>query len=298
MEQGLDTGLGMRVGGPGTGLSSHLAGMSSLWHDADWQPDKSIHIPNVVQKFPDEADLLPSEQHQLPRGFDAFAKLDEVYELAGAQMDRGIEGAQFLHGRRPTTNPDAIAASADARGAEAHDQTRTMVARQSDPDRKVDVRAVQDARAIDDQIRKAAEAGNQPTRVSNATETANARHDAAKAVKTLEMAEGIGITMAAVAAGQAMDPASGTLAAEAAAAVKAISTAKTAVGMSRPMEDMANAPAASELRRGLGRRVSLAGEDGDTTVDGAPPRHQPSLEPVPRHQPSLDPGDDDGHGPR
>lgn len=289
----------MRVGGSGTGLSSHLAGMSSLWHDADWQPDKSIHIPTVVQKFPDEQDLLPSEQHQLPRGFDGFAKLDEIYEMAGEQMDRGIEGAQFLHGRRPTTNPDvsAIAQSGEGRGVEASDQTRTMVARQSDPDRKVDVRAVQDARAVDDQVRKAAEAGNQPARVSNATESSNARRDAANAVKTLEMAEGIGITMAAVAAGQAIDPASGTLAAEAAAAVKAISTAKTAVGMTRPMEDMANAQSSSELRRGLGRRVSLAGEDGDTTVDVDRPRHQPSLEPAPRHQPSLDPGDDPD-GPR
>lgn len=250
----------MRVGGTSSGLSSHLAGMSSLWHDADWQPDKSIRIPTVVQKFPDEAELLPSEQHQLPRGFDAFAKLDEIYEVAGAQMDRGIQGAQFLHGRRSSGALDAVAQANEAR---PDDQTRTMVVRQATPDRHVDVRAVDDARAIDDQIRKAAEAGNQPSRVSNATETANARKDATRAVKTLEMAEGLGVTMAAVAAGQAMDPAAGTLAAEAAAAVKAISTAKTAVGMSRPMEDLANAPTASEVRRGLGRRVRLPDEDED-----------------------------------
>lgn len=282
----------MRVGGTGTGLSSHLAGMSSLWHDADWQPDKSIHIPTVVQKFPDEQDLLPSEQHQLPRGFDAFAKLDEIYELAGEQMDRGIEGAQFLHGRRATTNPDvaAIGPGGEARAGDA-DATRTLLARQHDPDRTFDVRGAQESRAADDQIRKAREAGNQPTRVSNATEPTSQR-DAAKAVKTLEMAEGIGITMAAVAAGQAIDPAAGTLAAEAAAVVKAASAAKTAVGMTRPMEDMANAQNNADVRRGLGRRVSLAGEDGDTTVDADRPRHQPSLAPLPRHQPSLDPGDD------
>lgn len=285
----------MRVGGSGTGLSSHNAGMSSLWHDADWQPDKSIHIPQVVQKFPDEQDLLPSEQHQLPRGFDAFAKLDEMYEAAGAQMDRGIEGAQFLHGRRPTTNPDGTAISAlggEGRASEAHDATRTMVQRANDPDRKVDVRSVQESRAIDDQIRKAAQAGNQPTRVSNATESSNAQTDAARAVKTLEMAEGIGITMAAVAAGQAIDPVSGTIAAEAASVVKAISTAKTAVGMTKAMEEMPETSKAAELRRGLGSRRAAEEEEGDTSLDGAPPRHQPSLEPIPRHQPSLDPGDD------
>lgn len=236
--------------------------MSSLWHDADWQPDKSIHIPTVVQKFPDESELLPSEEHQLPRGFDAFAKLDEIYEVAGAQMDRGIEGAQFLHGRRPVgAQQDAIARATDGRGAQ--DVTRTMVMRQSDPDRQVDVRAAQEARAINDQIRKAAEAGNQPTRVSNAAETATAHKDAIQAVKTLEMAEGIGITMAALAAGQAVDPAAGTLAAEAAAAIKAIGTAKTAVGMTRPMEEMANAPTSAELRRGVGRRVRLRDDEGD-----------------------------------
>lgn len=282
----------MRVGG--SGLSSHNAGMSALWHDADWQPDKAINVPQVVQRFPDEESLLPSEQHQLPRGFDAFAKIDEIYEAAGAQMDRGIEGAQFLHGRRPTTNPDAsaVTAAAQSPSAENHEVTRTLVARASDPDRKVDVRSVQESRAIDQQIKNAAEAGNQPTKVSNATESSNARNDAAAAVKTLEMAEGIGITMAAVAAGQAIDPVSGTLAAEAASAVKAISTAKTAIGMTRAMEGMPETSRAEELRRGLGRRVMLADEEDDGSIGAAPPRHQPSLQPIPEHQPSLDPGDE------
>ncbi len=281
----------MRVGGSGTGLSSHNAGMSSLWHDADWQPDKSIHIPQVVQRFADEAELLPSEQHQLPRGFDAFAKLDEIYETAGAQMERGLEGAAFLHGKKPSPTPDARALAArsdEGPGAAAYDATRTMVARASDPDRKTDVMAAQEARAADQQIKKAAEAGNQPTRVSNASESSHQK-DATRAVKALEMAEGIGITMAAVAAGQALDPVSGTMAAEAAAAIKAISTAKTAVGMTRPMSELADASHTSELRRGLARPSA---DDGDTTLDVDRPRHQPSLEPAPRHQPSLDESDD------
>lgn len=285
----------MRVGGSGTSLSSHAAGMSSLWHDADWQPEKTLQTPKVTQKFADEQELLPSEQHQLPRGFDAFAKMDELYEAAGQQMDRGIEGAQFLHGKRPVTNPDNAAVGRSEDRPEAHEVTRTMMARASDPDRKVDVRAVQDARAIDDQVRKAAEAGNQPTKVSNATESTNARQDAARAVKTLEMAEGIGITMAAVAAGQAIDPASGTLAAEAASVVKAITTAKTAVGMTKGMEEMPEATRSESLRRGLSaRRAEELEEEEDGTVDADSPRHQPSLSPLPSHQPSLDPGDDRG----
>lgn len=285
----------MRVGGSTSGISSHQAGMSSLWHDPDWRPEKAVDVPKVVQRFADEQELLPSEQHQLPRGADAFAKLDEIYEMAGAQMDRGIEGAQFLHGKRPTTNPDAAAITGEGRVTEPHEAMQARLAKAQDPDRKVDVRAVQETRAIDEQIKRAAEAGNQPTKVSNATESSHARQDAAKAVKTLEMAEGIGITMAAVAAGQAIDPASGTLAAEAASIVKAISTAKTAIGMTNAMEEMPESSRAAELRRGLkSRQASLAEEEGDTTLDAGPPRHQPSLEPIPGHQPSLDPGDDQG----
>ena len=80
-----------------------------------------------------------------------------------------------------------------------------------------------------------------------------------------------------------------------AAAIKAVSTAKTAVGMTKPMEEMPETSHATELRRGLSRRAARASEDEDglTTLDADRPRHQPSLEPLPRgHQPSLDDPDD------
>jgi hypothetical protein len=97
----------MRVGS--IGVSSHAAGMSALWHDPDFQPVKRFETP-LVQKSFDEMPL-PTEQVELPDGVaDPFAKLDAVYDAAALQMDRGLKGAEFLHGRKAP--PSATAPTA------------------------------------------------------------------------------------------------------------------------------------------------------------------------------------------
>ena len=78
-------------------FSAHRAGMSALWHDADYVPVQRFEIPVVREMLEDMA--LPSEQHQLPTGVDdPFQKLDEIFEVAAAQMEHGIKGAAFLNG--------------------------------------------------------------------------------------------------------------------------------------------------------------------------------------------------------
>ena len=72
--------------------------MSALWHDADYIPEKRFETPTVEKGLEDMA--LPGEQHQLPDGVDdPFKKLDQIYDIAAQQMERGIKGASFLHGK-------------------------------------------------------------------------------------------------------------------------------------------------------------------------------------------------------
>jgi hypothetical protein len=88
----------MRVGS--SPFSAHQAGMSALWHDADYVPEQRFETPVVRTGLEDFA--LPTEQHQLPDGVDdPFKKLEAVFEVAAQQMERGIKGANFLHGHKP-----------------------------------------------------------------------------------------------------------------------------------------------------------------------------------------------------
>lgn len=97
----------MRVGG-----SSHHAGMSSLWHDPDFEPVRQFQTPLVNRNFDDLP--VPTEQHELPDGVkDPFAKLDAVYDAAAVQMERGIKGAEFLHGKKPTAPPNPLVGAND-----------------------------------------------------------------------------------------------------------------------------------------------------------------------------------------
>ena len=92
----------MRIGSTGT---SHHAGMSSIWHDPDFEPGRQFQAPIVTKNFDDLP--VPTEQHELPDGVsDPFAKLDAVYDVAAAQMERGVKGAEFLHGKAaPRVDP-------------------------------------------------------------------------------------------------------------------------------------------------------------------------------------------------
>jgi hypothetical protein len=92
----------MRIGFGVSVASSHAAGMSYLWHDPDYlRPERQLAPPAVHRMFDDMP--LPAEEHELPDGVtDPFAKLEAVYDIAGAQMERGLKGAQFLHGKPAT----------------------------------------------------------------------------------------------------------------------------------------------------------------------------------------------------
>lgn len=256
----------MRIGS--MNFSTHAAGMSALWHDADYIPEKHLQTPTVEKGLAEMP--LPSEQHQLPPGVsDPFAKLDQIYDVAGEQMERGLEGQAFLHGKRA---PAEARGGADL-GARPDDLTRTMVLSQKATETP-SARAAEEARAQKEQVQKAAEAGTAPLKTSNATSPANARRHAERAEKALELAEGLGVSLAAMAVGQAIDPSGGVAGgamADGASVVKAVSTAKTAVGLTRSMDD--DGPS---LRRGL--------------AGAAPRSHQPSLDPGDAgHQPSLKP---------
>lgn len=92
----------MRVGGLSS--SSHAAGMSALWHDPEFDPAVRRFETPLVQKTFDDLPV-PTEQHELPDGVsDPFKKLDAIYDAAAVQMERGIKGAEFLHGKKPVAD--------------------------------------------------------------------------------------------------------------------------------------------------------------------------------------------------
>jgi hypothetical protein len=91
--------------------SAHQAGMSALWHDVDYLPEQRFETPIVRQTLDDMP--LPAEHHQLPDGVaDPFARMEAVFDVAAEQMERGVRGANFLHGKPlpPAVDPAQTAA--------------------------------------------------------------------------------------------------------------------------------------------------------------------------------------------
>ncbi|OGQ21503.1 MAG: hypothetical protein A2138_14845 [Deltaproteobacteria bacterium RBG_16_71_12] len=85
--------------------SAHQAGMSALWHDTDYLPEQRFETP-IVRKTLDDLPL-PGEHHQLPDGVaDPFARMEAVFDVAAEQMERGVRGAAFLHGKPPAAGLD------------------------------------------------------------------------------------------------------------------------------------------------------------------------------------------------
>ena len=87
----------MQVGSVGSGSrGGGVYGTSYLWHD----PDYSLEQTNPyfrVQKSLDTT--LPYREHVEPeRPTDPFVTQEKGYDQAFAQMTRGIEGTNFLHG--------------------------------------------------------------------------------------------------------------------------------------------------------------------------------------------------------
>ena len=103
----------MRIGS--VSHSSHAAGMSALWHDPELDaPIRRFETPLVQKNYDDLP--VPTEHHELPDGVkDPFAKLDAVYDAAAVQMERGIKGSEFLHGKNNKPDPHiaGVAAGAD-----------------------------------------------------------------------------------------------------------------------------------------------------------------------------------------
>jgi len=82
----------MHVGAVGYGY-----GTSRLWHDPDYSYDKPLY-PTRVEKPIDTQ--LPYQEHVLPPELprDPYVAQEKSYDVAFAQMTRGIEGRDFLHG--------------------------------------------------------------------------------------------------------------------------------------------------------------------------------------------------------
>ena len=65
--------------------------------------EKQLDVP-VVHKGLEEMPL-PSEMHQKTSDVDPFQKQEQIYDVAAAQMERGIAGKNFLEGHRMGLDP-------------------------------------------------------------------------------------------------------------------------------------------------------------------------------------------------
>ncbi len=275
----------MRIGGSSI-ASTHAAGMSALWHDAaldeDGLPLKRLHIPTVEKKIEDLP--LPGEDHQLPEGYaDPFARMDAAYDVAAAQMERGLKGTEFLHGRNSEkkapprvegpaatgeiTLPQqakpqgSLAARSDERRPiEHHAETKTYAVEAGDRSRPMDHRVKEDARVERETVRQISQAaGHTGPAQPNAAATA-ARKEAERATEALHMAESLGIPAA-------LTPMAATQIAQAATLPAAVASAVTIAGAAVSAasvvtvgiaQGMSEEPAL--LRRGL-RRATQEQQD-------------------------------------
>lgn len=271
----------MRVGG--VSVSSHAAGMSALWHDPDFAPVQRFETP-LVQKNFDELPL-PTDPVELPDGVpDPFAKLDAAYDAAALQMDRGLKGSEFLHGRKaaaavtpPTTStlPDPTTTTAPAGPARsgADEPTRLVdrpradhVAAAQRHDHVHQSTATTQQRLEREHHRglDAAAGAYQPGATSTSTKTAAAAEaERAAHQGALDSAASVAATFAPMAAAQVVTTAAQgplpALAAQAAHAVEVAGAVASAgelalVGVSEGLKDTAPTGDDGAPRRGLRRR--------------------------------------------
>ncbi|MBM3963210.1 MAG: hypothetical protein FJ137_05535 [Deltaproteobacteria bacterium] len=258
--------------------------MSALWHDPDFHPVKRFETPVVGKNY--EELPLPAEQVELPDGVaDPFSKLDAVYDAAAAQMDRGLKGAEFLHGKKipalssssaiaetPASSPSPLSAR-----VAADDPTR-LVERQ----RAVDAAAPQRHERVHQPVHQtmattlqrqerehhraldAAAGAYQPGATSPSTKTAGAA-EAERAARqgAIDSAASMAATFAPMAAAQVVTTvAQGPLPALAAQAAQAVEVAGAVasagelalVGFSEGLKDTAPTGDDGAPRRGLRRR--------------------------------------------
>lgn len=241
----------MRVGG--ASVSTHHAGMSSLWHDPDFEPIREFDAPIVLRSY--DGMPLPTEQHELPDGVeDPFKKLDAVYDVAGAQMERGIKGAAFLHGKPP---PSAVVDKAMLAGPD--DVTRVRE-RPTDP-----ARAQQHSqnKQFVDQARRLEQAAIQPSMKASSSTTSAGEREAQHAANSGGVDSVVGamatvgpMVTAQVAAAGVQGPLP-TIAAQAASAVQTVNAVAAAgevalVGVDAAVDHVGDATEQTP-RRGLKR---------------------------------------------
>jgi hypothetical protein len=187
----------MRVGQ--SPYSAHQAGMSALWHDADYLPEKRFETPIVQKGLQDMA--LPTEEHQLPEGVpDPFQKLDAVFEAAALQMEKGLVGQAFLHGKSRS-----LESTADPM-RHVDDQTATL---RNSPQKGsvIDQKIIESIRTDLDAARLTNQAAATPiTTAKNATRTAAEKEalDGAAGASSVGDVLGNAATFMPMAAGQAV----------------------------------------------------------------------------------------------
>lgn len=249
----------MAIGGVSGNLSSHRAGASALWHDVDYLPEQRLDIP-VVQKGLEGAPL-PSEEHHTDEISDPYQKQEAAYDAAAVQMERGLRGVAFLHGKTPRAANESLESSPVAQ-AMMHQQNHVQ---RVDANAPTQIANLNDVRATDQQLRARQQAGQAVPQASKATSDFASTQQAKKA---MEMAAGIGVGLTAAAAGQALDPSGATnaLAGEAASLVKGASASKMAAGMAQDIQD------ANEAEQARARRFAEAKTRlmplGETEPDG------------------------------
>lgn len=193
----------MRIGS--SPFSAHQAGMSALWHDVDYIPEKRFETPLVHKGLQDLA--LPHEAHQLPEGVaDPFQKMDEVFEAAAAQMERGLAGQAFLHGRPASVAASMAAETTDPgrRATEELARTSVQTARKGSP---TEHKAVESVRADLEQVRLTNQAAAMPIATSRTgTKTAAEKEAVAAAPQASSVGDVLGTASVflPMAAGQAV----------------------------------------------------------------------------------------------
>ncbi len=235
----------MRIGsGGGSPFGvSHQAGMSSLWHDIDYSPEKLLDAPLVHKGLDGMA--LPSEEHQVPEGVkDPFAAMDDIYKIAADDMDRGVKGMAFLNGANSSnvsavmSAHDSVAEANEPRHAidQANDLTRTVSrSRKMDPTAATEQRHVAQNKAVEEQLAKRDKVGTITPQSSNTGSSSSEKSIEAQQ-KALKIAEGLGVALVTSTVMGGIDVGTGAaanVAAEAGAVVKALATAKMTVGVSQ-----------------------------------------------------------------
>ena len=83
--------------------SAHVYGMSSLgmmWIISQISALMCLWSTKALDEMP-----LPSEMHRKTSDGDLYSKQEQIYDVAAAQMERGIAGKHFLEGHRVDFGP-------------------------------------------------------------------------------------------------------------------------------------------------------------------------------------------------